>query len=395
MMKKGFQFLLLFLITVTLTFPSVSCGGSGNSAPAVTPPPTSGAGNPSGGNQAPVVKSLTAKPEALKPDEIAEMRCEATDADGDVLTYSWSADGGAFTTEAVSKQFWINWRAPKFTGNFTISVNLTDGRGGSTTKTYMMSVVNNRAPVISKITVNPPGPKPNDSCTLTATASDPDGDTITYKWLTNAGTVAGSGNTGTWVAPATDGIYEIQLVASDGKDGGTSNQTIKITVQTPSNSVTLSQVPAESGTVASSSDLSTTYYRAGDDENNNGLRAFFSFDLSSLKGATVSSATLSFTVKQTVGNPFSITPPSIYVQPVYYGPRALKGADYDMSSSGADINIPDSKIPGEYNQTGPVNDAASSGRYQISVKFNGKTNSNKIADYVEFSGATLKITFQQ
>jgi hypothetical protein len=390
--------LLRMVITAIIVFSitlMAACGGSGNPVPSTTPPPSSTGANPAGGNQSPVVKTLTAKPETLKPDEIAEMRCEATDADGDVLTYSWASDGGAFTTEVVTKQFWINWRAPKFTGNFTISVNVTDGKGGSTTKTYLMTVVNNRAPVISGIAVNPPVPKPSDSCTLTATVTDPDGDPITYTWLTNAGKVAGSGSVGTWVAPATDGVYDIQLVASDGKDGGTSNKTIAITVQTPSNSVTLSQTASESGTVASSTDVTTGYYRTGDDENNNGLRAFFSFDLSSLKNATVNSATLSFNVKGTIGNPFSITPPLLYVQPVFYGPRALKGSDYDVSASGADINKPDSKAPGEYNVTGPVNDAVSSGRYQIRVKFNGNTNSNKVADYVEFSGATLKITFQK
>jgi hypothetical protein len=184
------------------------------------------------------------------------------------------------------------------------------------------------------------------------------------------------------------------VVVSDGKDGGTTSGNIKITVQTPSNSVTLSQVPSESGTVASSSDLSAVY-RAGDDENNNGLRTFFSFDLSSLGGAKINKATLSFAMKQTVGNPWSITPPFLYVEPIYYGLRPLKAADYDISISGSQIDRLDSKMPGEYDVTPRIADAVSSSRFQLRIRMASNTNSNKQADYIEFSGATLKVSYEK
>jgi hypothetical protein len=386
---------LFSAVLVTMIVMTSACGGSSTPA-ATTIPALNTATSPTVaiGNQAPVINKLTAKPETVKPDEITEMSCEATDANGDTLTYSWAASGGDFTTEAITKQYWINWRAPKLTGNFNITVNVTDGKGGSATRSYTMGVFNNRAPVISGIDVKPTEPKPGDSCTLTAAVSDPDGDTITYKWLTNAGKVVGSGNVGTWLAPA-DGIYEIQLEASDGKDGGTSNFPLKITVKTPSNSLTIPYSAAESGTVLSDSVVASTFYRVGDDENNKGLRAFFSFDLAEIKSATISSATLTFTVKQTVGAPFAITPPFLYIEPVYYGPRALKGADYEMSTAGAQIDKLDSKTPGQYDVTGPISDAASSGRYQLRIRLGGTTNSNKIADYIEFTGASLSITFQK
>ena len=394
-MRKGIQIVFLALTLIALSLPAVSCGGSGNSTPAGTAPATSGTGANPGGNRSPVISSFTAQPTTVNPETISQFRCNATDPDGDTLTYSWSATGGVFQTDAVSKQFWIDWRAPKFAGNFTVTVSVDDGRGGSATRTINMTIVTNRAPVIGGITTSPAVPKPGDTVTITCNATDPDGDSITFTWQSANGQVTSSGNNiGKWVAPATDGVYEVLVVVSDGKDNGQTNGSIKITVQTPSNSVTLSQVPGESGTVASNSDLSTSY-RVGDDENNNGLIAYFSFDLSSLKGATINSASLNFTIKQTINNPWTMTPPFMYVEPVYYGGRALKGIDYQMQPSGATLDKLDNKLPGEYNVTGPVSDATSTGRYQVRVRMGGTTNSNKQADYVEFSGATLKITFQK
>jgi hypothetical protein len=393
-MGKGFRFLLFTLILAIVAVPT-ACGGPGNSPPPVTPPATSVAGNPAGGNQSPVVKSLTANPASVKQDEITELRCDVTDPDGDPLTFAWSSNGGVFS-DSTNKQFWTNWRAPKQDGTFNLTVTVSDGRGGTATKTITLVIGSNRPPTISSATIVPPNPKPGDTCTITVTASDPDGDPIkSYTWLSSNSKVTSSGNNiGTWVAPDKDGVYEIQVVVSDGKDNGQTTYPIKITVLTPSGSTTLTQLPGESGTVVQSSELSADY-RAGDDANNNGLKAYFSFDLTSLKGANINSVKISFPLKQTVGAPFSITPPFLYIEPVYYGPRALKGADYEMPASGAVIAKLDSQTPGEYDVTGPVSDAVSSGRYQIRIRLGGNTNSNKQADYLEFTGGTLKIIFQK
>jgi hypothetical protein len=47
-------------------------------------------------------------------------------------------------------------------------------------------------------------------------ATDPDGDKLTYTWLADNGTLKTDGNTATWISPAVMGKYNITVVVSDG-----------------------------------------------------------------------------------------------------------------------------------------------------------------------------------
>lgn len=55
----------------------------------------------------------------------------ASDSDGDPLTYSWSATGGTINNPNVNP---ITWIAPSTQNNYTITVNVNDGRGGTASK---------------------------------------------------------------------------------------------------------------------------------------------------------------------------------------------------------------------------------------------------------------------
>ncbi len=61
----------------------------------------------------------------------------ASDPDGDSLTYDWSVTGG--TIDDIHAQN-INWTTPSTYGNYTISVTVSDGKGGEDSKSADVDV---------------------------------------------------------------------------------------------------------------------------------------------------------------------------------------------------------------------------------------------------------------
>ena len=60
-------------------------------------------------------------------------------------------------------------------------------------------------------------------------ATDPDGDSLSYQWSTDNGTIKGEGHKITWIAPGTPGIYHVTGKVSDVR-GGEVTRTISIVV---------------------------------------------------------------------------------------------------------------------------------------------------------------------
>ncbi|MDP2360794.1 MAG: rhodanese-like domain-containing protein [bacterium] len=57
------------------------------------------------------------------PAETITLTCEATDADGDELSYAWRANGLPFGADAAQ----VQWQAPASSGLVTVSVTVSDG----------------------------------------------------------------------------------------------------------------------------------------------------------------------------------------------------------------------------------------------------------------------------
>jgi len=89
--------------------------------------------------------------------------------------------------------------------------------------------VSNQSPIISSLTANPTSVSTDGNSTITCSASDPDGDTLTYSWNKTGGTVSGSGSSVTWTAPSSEGTYTITCTISDG-NGGTDQKSVNVTV---------------------------------------------------------------------------------------------------------------------------------------------------------------------
>jgi len=75
----------------------------------------------------------------------------------------------------------------------------------------------NHSPVIFNLIASPSSIEVNQDTTITCYTTDQDGDTLTYSWTKNEGTINGNGSTITWIAPDVAGTYTITCTVSDGE----------------------------------------------------------------------------------------------------------------------------------------------------------------------------------
>ena len=189
-------------------------------------------------NEAPTITSVTPSAESVARGGSCTVSCVATDFDGDALTYEWTATGGTISGTGDT----VTWAAPEVEGTYTITVTVHDGMGGITSDSCTVDVVN-IPPTITSVTPNPESLMPGESGTVGCIASDADGDTLTYEWTATGGTFSGTGNSVTWTAPATEGVYTVSVTVSDGK-GGTATESCEIIVEMKFGSIDIQSDPA-------------------------------------------------------------------------------------------------------------------------------------------------------
>ena len=89
------------------------------------------------GNQPPVISSLEAKYVNVDPRAASEIRCLASDPDGDEVDFKWSCTGGDLSGAGPV----VTWKAPNSYGDYHVMVIVKDSNGGSTQATLTLSVV--------------------------------------------------------------------------------------------------------------------------------------------------------------------------------------------------------------------------------------------------------------
>ena len=162
-----------------------------------------------------VITSLTAEPEGVFPLGKCQIVCNATDRDGDQLSYNWSASGGNITGTGAA----VNWTAPRSEGSYNVTVTVTDGRGDEATDYVIIEVRANTPPTITGLVANVAWTTPSGSLQVTCNASDPDGDELSYEWTTAGGDISGTGAAVNWTAPQGVGAYNVTAVVKDGYGG--------------------------------------------------------------------------------------------------------------------------------------------------------------------------------
>ncbi len=171
-------------------------------------------------NNAPVISSLDTEKDLVAPSSSSKIECVASDADGDILSYTWSATGGSFSGAGAD----IIWVAPDTSGTYVVTVTVTDGKGGEVKKQLTLDVRANHPPVIGILTARPRSVRTSRTSVIECVASDRDVDTLTYKWEATGGSISGTGATVTWTAPNRSGTYTIKVVVKDSTGAETTKQ---------------------------------------------------------------------------------------------------------------------------------------------------------------------------
>jgi hypothetical protein len=134
--------------------------------------------------------TLTQGPQAsattVDEQQAISLSVTASDPDNDTLTYSWTQEpaspAGTFNSSSIANP---SWTTPDVSANgtYTLRVTVTDGRGGSAQGTVSINVRKvNRAPTVAASITGPTTLLAGDTGTFSITASDPDGDPLTYSW---------------------------------------------------------------------------------------------------------------------------------------------------------------------------------------------------------------------
>lgn len=176
-------------------------------------------------NEPPVISSLTANQKSVSPSGSCQLECIVSDPDGDSLSYIWSASEGNVSGEGSV----ATWIAPHVPGAYTLTVEITDGRGGEATKQLTIGVAVNHPPVIDSLTTEWQMVRKATTSTIQCIASDPDGDELSYIWSVDGGNISGEGPIVTWVAPNAYGTYTVTVTVTDSR-GGEASESISIQV---------------------------------------------------------------------------------------------------------------------------------------------------------------------
>jgi hypothetical protein len=163
-------------------------------------------------NHLPAITGLVAEPEKVTPSGSCQIVCNATDSDGDQLSYNWLASGGEINGEGAT----VTWTAPHSEGSYNVTVTVTDGRGGEVMDYVIIEVRANRPPTITSLVADAVWTTPLGSLQVTCTASDRDGDKLSYEWIATGGNITGTGPEVVWTAPQDVGRYDITVVVTDG-----------------------------------------------------------------------------------------------------------------------------------------------------------------------------------
>jgi hypothetical protein len=392
LLRKPVISIICILALIILVLPLIiACGG--NQQPPQTAQQPGDTTQPQG-NRPPIISSLTPATWTSYPSGAVEIQVVASDPDGDQVGITWQATGGTINGAG----YVVQWQAPNQYGTYTITAVASDGKGGTAQQSIDLGVSANQAPTLESLTAKPPTVGLTASSTISCIANDPDGDVITYNWSADEGNITGVGDTVTYVAPQREGVFNVIVKLTDGK-GGETIGSVPVTVAGSTRTVTINYTQQETGTVSSDGDRDNSKMMAGDDGQNIGYRAFFSFNIFSLNNTEIKNAKLIFSTRRVTGDPF-----------IRAGAQSLGGLwirKVTYSDKLPDFNIISNKLekqsaviyqaPTSIEVTPEMVYAVNSGvdRFQVEAMFDKIQNANNVAENIEWTDCKLEVTYTE
>jgi hypothetical protein len=243
-------------------------------------------------NHAPVLQSIGNK--SINENVLLTFTVSATDADGDTINYSAQnlPQGAALSNQTFS------W-TPNYNqaGSYQVTFIANDGHAQDT-ETITITVNNvNRTPVLAAI--GNKSVSENNALSFSVSASDADGEMITYTAPSLPSGAAFAGQTFTWTPNYNQaGAYQVTFIASDGQ--AQDSKAITITV----NNVNRAPVLSSIGNKSASANQSLTFAVDATDPDGDTL-TYSATGVPS--GATFTSKTFSWTPSEGQVGSFSVT----------------------------------------------------------------------------------------
>jgi len=214
---------------------AAAAAGCGAPAPAPgpmpAPPGATGATPALPRNRAPFIDALFVTPTQPVAGQPALLTALVRDEDPATLVTAWTVADGTVEGDG----FGAVWATPAAAGAYRVSFSAEDGRGARAEVILYVAVSGpppppdpgNTPPVIDGVTALPDFIGAGETTVLSAMASDPDGDPLSFLWLGPPGDLVVNGADATYVAfdgECLPGWYAFSLLADDGRGGFAESQ---------------------------------------------------------------------------------------------------------------------------------------------------------------------------
>ena len=172
----------------------------------------------------------------MLPENTITFTANATDPDGTISTYLWEQLAGPAASLGETGNAALVVTELK-EGNYVFQVTVTDNRGGVAKDQVQLRVepAANMAPSVNAgadVSIN----LPTDATTLSATASDPDGQVLNYLWKKVTGPAVSMSNTETAVLALSNlvkGSYTFEVTVTDNGGATASDRVILNVFEAP------------------------------------------------------------------------------------------------------------------------------------------------------------------